>query len=52
LGLVPGEVFGIYTIQGQLLYRRKAGASEERIALSNKGIYIIVAGERKIKAVY
>jgi hypothetical protein len=52
LGLVPGEVFGIYTIQGQLLYRRQAGASEERIALSNKGIYIIVAGERKIKAVY
>jgi acetolactate synthase regulatory subunit len=52
LGLVPGEVFGIYTIQGQLLSRRKAGASEERIALSDKGVYIIVAGERKIKAVY
>jgi hypothetical protein len=40
-GLTPGENFGIYTLQGQLLYQATATSPEETIYLGEKGIYIL-----------
>jgi DNA-binding protein len=40
-GLTPGETFGIYTLQGQLLYESKATSPEETIYLREKGVYIL-----------
>jgi hypothetical protein len=49
-GLRPGEAFSIYTIQGQLIYKGIAYTGEEEAALTNTpGIYILAAGERRIK---
>ncbi|GAB6394924.1 MAG: S-layer homology domain-containing protein [Bacteroidales bacterium] len=51
-GLTPGETFCVYNLQGQLCYRGEAHSGNKRIYLQQKGIYIVVAGERKVKAVY
>jgi hypothetical protein len=51
-GLVPGEMFGVYNMQGQLFYKGKATSGKERIPLRNKGVYIVVAGDRTVKTVY
>jgi hypothetical protein len=51
-GLVEGERFCIYNLQGQLVYRGKASASEERVPLRNRGVYIVTAGNGVAKAVY
>ncbi|GAB6394042.1 MAG: hypothetical protein MdMp024_0354 [Bacteroidales bacterium] len=51
-GLTPGESFGIYNLQGQPAYQGKATSSEEQVYLREKGIYILVAGARRMKAVY
>jgi hypothetical protein len=51
-GLVPGEVFSIYNLSGQLVYKGKAATPEQFVPLNVRGIYIVVAGERRVKAVY
>jgi hypothetical protein len=51
-GLAPGEVFSIYNMSGQLHFKGKATATEELVPLRERGIYIVVAGERRVKAVY
>jgi hypothetical protein len=51
-GLVPNEVFGIFNLQGQLVYKGKAVADEQTVNLGRRGIYIVVAGERRTKVVY
>ncbi|GAB6393590.1 MAG: hypothetical protein MdMp014T_2963 [Treponematales bacterium] len=40
-GLAPGETFGIYTLQGQLVYQAKATSPEARIRLHDRGVYIL-----------
>jgi hypothetical protein len=51
-GLVPGERFRIYNLQGQLVRHGKATATEARILLRERGVYIVTAGNRVAKAVY
>jgi hypothetical protein len=51
-GLVSGELLSIYNMQGQLFYKGKATATEECIKLRERGIYIVVAGSRRVKAIY
>ncbi|GAB6393955.1 MAG: Ig-like domain-containing protein [Bacteroidales bacterium] len=51
-GLVAGEVFSVYNLQGQLVYQGRATASEEAVYLRNKGVYIVVAGAERVKAGY
>ena len=51
-GLIPGEVFSIFNIQGQLLYNSKAIASEQSVHLAKRGLYIIVADNRILKTKY
>jgi hypothetical protein len=52
-GLRHGETFCIYTIQGQLIYKGIARTGEEEAALANTpGVYILSAGERRIKILY
>jgi hypothetical protein len=51
-GLIPGETLSIYSIQGQLSYKSKATATEQTIRLRERGVYIVVAGERRVKTVY
>jgi hypothetical protein len=51
-GLVQGEVLSIYNLSGQLVYNGKATASEQLVPLQVRGIYIVVAGERRVKAIY
>jgi polygalacturonase len=51
-GLVHGEAFGVYNLQGRLVACGKATSAKAHIYLRDKGAYIIVAGERKAKAVY
>jgi hypothetical protein len=54
-GLIPGEMLSVYSIQGQLIYRRDAmhGVStEQRVPLRVRGLYIVVSGERTVKVIY
>jgi hypothetical protein len=51
-GLTPGETFCVYNWQGLLCYRGEARSGNKRIYLQQKGVYIVVAGARKVKAVY
>jgi hypothetical protein len=51
-GLVAGEVFSVYNLQGQLVYQGRATASEEAVYLRNKGVYIVVAGAERVKVGY
>jgi hypothetical protein len=51
LGLVPGEVFRIYTLQGKLIYQGKAIAEEQFVRIPAAGMYLVLAGERRIKAI-
>ncbi|MDR2041676.1 MAG: hypothetical protein LBP98_05095 [Tannerella sp.] len=51
-GLVQGEHFRIYNVQGQLIRQGKATATQERVPLHERGVYIVTAGNRVVKAVY
>jgi hypothetical protein len=51
-GIVTGETLSIYNVQGLLLHRSKATATEQRVPLPVRGLYIVVSGKRTVKAVY
>jgi hypothetical protein len=51
-GLVPGEVFSIYNLSGQLVYNGNATAPEQFVPLNVRGIYIVASGNQRIKTVY
>jgi hypothetical protein len=51
-GLVAGEAFSLYSVSGQLHYTAKATDSEQRVRLNQRGVYIVVSGNRRVKAVY
>jgi hypothetical protein len=51
-GLVQGELFRTYNLQGQLIYQGKATATEKYVPLRERGVYIITAGNKAVKAVY
>jgi hypothetical protein len=51
-GIVPGEILNIYNIQGLLIHRSKATATEESVPMRIRGLYIVTSGKRVEKAVY
>ena len=51
-GLVLGEMFSIYNISGQLQFSGKAAATEQLVPLRERGIYIVVSGNRSVKTIY
>jgi hypothetical protein len=51
-GLVSGETFAVYNLYGQLVYTGKATGSEQLVPLNGRGVYVITAGSRRVKAVY
>jgi hypothetical protein len=51
-GLVPGETFSIYHISGHLHFKGKATATGQTVQLRERGIYIVVSGNHRVKAVY
>lgn len=51
-GLVPGEIFSIYSVHGQMLYQAEASDNDAWVVVHGHGIYIVVSGEERIKAVY
>jgi hypothetical protein len=52
LTTVPGESLTLYNIQGQLVYNGKAIANEQTIYLSVRGMYVVVSGNRRVKAIF
>jgi hypothetical protein len=51
-GLTAGEQVNIYNAQGAIIYRQTAQVAEQNILLPVRGVYVVVAGEKKIKIVY
>jgi hypothetical protein len=51
-GLIPGEMFSIYNLWGQLFYKGKATVSGQYVSLLDRGIYIIPNGNRTVIAIY
>jgi hypothetical protein len=51
-GLIPGESLTLYNMQGQPVYKGKATAGEQVFYPGGHGVYIVVAGNRTVKAVY
>jgi anti-sigma28 factor (negative regulator of flagellin synthesis)/lipopolysaccharide export LptBFGC system permease protein LptF len=51
-GLVEGEVLSVYNMRGQLVYNGKATTAEQRINLRERGIYVVVSGNRRVKTAY
>jgi hypothetical protein len=50
-GLQANELFRVYSLQGTLIYQGKATSTETFVNLPVRGIYIVAAGDRKIKAI-
>ncbi|GAB6394054.1 MAG: hypothetical protein MdMp024_0366 [Bacteroidales bacterium] len=48
-GLTPGEPFGIYNLQGRLIYQATASSPEEHIHLRDKNIYILIHKDKAFK---
>jgi hypothetical protein len=51
-GLVTGETFAVYNLYGQLVYTGKATGSEQLVPLNGRGVYVVTADSRRVKAVY
>ena len=50
-GLQPGVHFSIYNLAGQLVYQGIAKTAEEYVSLAARGVYIVAAGEQKVKVI-
>ena len=50
-GLIPGETIYIYNALGGLVYQGTATGNEMDISLNVKGIYVVRAGDRAVKAI-
>lgn len=52
-GLIPGEELRLFDVQGILFfYKSEVADSEIHIPLSQHGVYIVVSGEERTKAIY
>jgi hypothetical protein len=51
-GLTAGELLSIYNMQGQLIYKGKATATEERINLRVRGVYVVTSDNAAVKVIY
>ncbi|MDR0866140.1 MAG: hypothetical protein LBO74_14590 [Candidatus Symbiothrix sp.] len=51
-GLTTGQSLNVYNLQGTAVYRQNAFTTEQSIHLPGHGVYVVVAGEKKIKALY
>ena len=50
-GLLTGQSLYIYSINGQLVYQGIANAEQEQIPVATSGVYVVVAGEQKVKVI-
>jgi len=50
-GLQTGEIFSIHNINGQLIYKGKAKAEKEQIAVGSNDVFVVTAGARSIKVI-
>jgi uncharacterized protein YjdB len=48
-GLSAGDLFNVYNMQGVLIYKGKATASEAYVNLPSRAIYIVTAGKERVK---
>jgi len=51
-GLTTGKAYYVFTIQGALIYQSVAEATETFVNLPGRGVYIVVAGEKKVKVLF
>ncbi|MCL1934184.1 MAG: putative Ig domain-containing protein [Candidatus Azobacteroides sp.] len=51
-GLIPDDLWSVYTIYGDLVYRNVAHSKQADITLPARGVYIVRSGSRTIKVVY
>jgi hypothetical protein len=51
-GLFAGESLRVYNLQGIAIYDQIARTTEQSLDLPARGVYVVVAGNRVIKAVY
>lgn len=51
-GLLPGEEFRIYTVQGQLCHSATATSTEQTVYLRDRGLYIVATKEQAVKVKY
>jgi hypothetical protein len=51
-GLTEGQEWSVYNIQGKLLYKAQARTTETTIPLSDRGVYIVVSGNRSVKVIH
>jgi len=51
-GLTPGQPWSVYNLSGVLIYRANANGSEANIPLTERGVYVILSGNKTRKVVY
>ena len=51
-GLVAGKAWQIYSVSGMLLYQKIAASEEEKVSMSEQGVYIVVQEENSVKVVF
>jgi uncharacterized repeat protein (TIGR02543 family) len=51
-GIAAGESVAVYSAQGTTVYRQAAVSGEQNIQLPVRGVYVVVAAEKKVKVVY
>ena len=51
-GLTVGQTWSIYGISGMLVHRSTAGSGEAKIALPDRGVYVVMSGSNIMKVVF
>jgi hypothetical protein len=51
-GLTAGKPWHVYNFSGSLIYQDMAGDEEENIALSVRGLYVVVSGSQTVKVMF
>ena len=51
-GLTVGELWSVYNMQGQLVYRNTANNDEADVILSDRGVYTVISGNQSVKVIY
>lgn len=51
-GLTPDKPWSIYNVSGMLVHRGMVASDEALVSLPARGIYIVISGNHRIKAVY
>ena len=51
-GLTPGQSWSVYNLSGVLVYRANASGNEASVPLSERGIYIVLSGNKTKKVIF